>query len=86
MTEQESTAAVGGGPVCLTHVWGRPGRLAPSSIGVLGLGAQSTGVKSRIRIGPKGARDSLVEIHFSLVKMQYSLENYQQKVRIIDLL
>lgn len=54
--EWESTDAVSGGPVCLTQVRGRPGRLAPSSIGVLGLGAQSTRVKSRIRIGPKGRR------------------------------
>lgn len=52
-TEQDGTEVAGLWPMCLTHIRGRPGRLAPSSIGVLGLGTQSTGVKSRVRIGPK---------------------------------
>lgn len=70
----EGADADGSGPACLTHVWGGPGRLAPSSIGVLGLGAQSTCVKSRIRIGPKGGEERVwLKIRFSLVKMQYSL-------------
>lgn len=54
--QNEKADAVSSGPVCLTHVWGRPGGLAPSSVGVLGLGAQSTRVKRGIRIGPKGRK------------------------------